>query len=79
MVTTSGQPNQQRSSNRSASACDTGFTLTELLIVITILGVLGTAVAMSVSGITAESADVGCRTDGHQLQVAAEAFVAQPG
>ena len=79
MESTSFERTRQQSSNRSAVRCDDGFTLIEMLMVIAILGVLATVVVMSVSGITAESADASCRTDGRQLQVAAEAFVAQTG
>ena len=79
MVSVSCERTQQQSSDRSAMPCDDGFTLIEMLIVMTILGVLATVVVMSVSGITAESADASCRTDGRQLQVAAEAFAAQTG
>lgn len=56
---------------------DAGYTMVELLIVITILGVLGSVVWLAVTGMTSEAADTGCLADKHQLHVAAGAYFAQ--
>ena len=56
---------------------DQGFTLIELLLVIVVLGVLATIVVASVSGVTSESQESGCRSDAHVLRTAGEAYFAQ--
>ena len=58
---------------------DAGFTLTELLIVLVILGVLGTVVVMALGGMSTNAADVGCKADRHVVHTAAESFFAQTG
>lgn len=58
---------------------DGGYTLVELLLVVVILGILGSVSWLAVSGMTTEAADVGCRADRHQLEVAVEAYFAQTG
>ena len=79
MVSVSCERVQQQSSVRSAMPCDDGFTLIEMLVVVMILGVLGTVVVMSLGGLSTEAADTGCHADRHQLETAFEAFVAQTG
>lgn len=56
---------------------DRGFTLTELLLVIVVLGVLATVVIASVSGVTKDATKSSCESDAHVLQTASEAFFAQ--
>lgn len=56
---------------------DQGYTLIELLCVILLLGVLGSIAVLTLTGVTSEAADTGCRADRRQLHVATEAFFAQ--
>ena len=58
---------------------DSGYTLIELLIVVLILGIIGSVVVLSLSGLSTEAADTGCQADRHQLHIAAEAYFAQTG
>jgi prepilin-type N-terminal cleavage/methylation domain-containing protein len=58
---------------------DQGYTLIEMLMVVVILGVLGSVVAISLHGMSTEAAGTGCKADDHQLSVAAESFFAQTG
>jgi prepilin-type N-terminal cleavage/methylation domain-containing protein len=64
---------------RTNPPSDVGYTLIEMLIVVVILGVLGSVVALSLHGLTSEAAGTGCQADRHQLSVAAEAYFAQTG
>ncbi len=73
------EPTADRLHGRSAGPGDHGFTLIEMLVVVMILGVLGTVVVMSLGGLSTEAADTGCHADRHQLETAVEAFVAQTG
>ena len=65
--------------DEQAETCDTGYTLIELLIVVLILGIIGSVVVLSLSGLSTEAADTGCDADQRNLFVAAEAFFAQTG
>ena len=56
---------------------DEGFTFIELLIVIVILGVLAIVVVAAVNGIVADAEVSACKSDGHTLATAAEAYFAQ--
>ena len=56
---------------------DKGFTLVEMLIVITILGILSGMVAFSVRAITDRGRDSSCRTDSRTLEQAEEAYRAR--
>lgn len=58
---------------------DEGYTIVELLLVVVILGILGSVTWLTLSGMTTEAADVGCRADRRQLEVAVEAYFAQTG
>jgi len=58
---------------------DQGYTLIEMLMVVVILGVLGSVVALSLHGVTTQAAETGCQADRHQLFVATEAYFAQTG
>jgi prepilin-type N-terminal cleavage/methylation domain-containing protein len=55
-----------------------GFTLIELLIVIVILGILAAIVVFAVGGITDRGQASACKADKKSIQVAEEAFFAQP-
>lgn len=56
---------------------DDGFTLMELLIVVTILGILASVVALSVSTMTGAADESSCLSDERTLLTAAEAYFAQ--
>lgn len=58
---------------------DGGFSLVELILVVAILGVLGSVAWLGVTGMTTEAADTGCLADRRQLHVATESFFAQRG
>lgn len=80
-MTTTARTEAQRRAGTSSDVANTrrdgGYTLVELLLVVTILGVLGSVAWLGVSGMTTEAADTGCLADGRQLRVAAEAYFAQ--
>lgn len=63
--------------NRRNGQRDQGFTLVEMLIVITILGILSGMVAFSVRAITDRGRDSSCRTDARTLEQAEEAYRAR--
>jgi prepilin-type N-terminal cleavage/methylation domain-containing protein len=58
---------------------DKGFTLIEVLLVIVVLGILGTVVVASVGGFSAEAADRTCAAERRSLYTAVEGFRATPG
>ena len=64
----------RQSSDRSDSS---GFTLIEVLVVITVLGVLTMVVVFSVRGITDKGQDSACHTDARVLATAVESYLAQ--
>ena len=66
-------------SDRGTRQRDGGFTLIEMILVVVILGVMGSVTVMSVGGLSTEAADTGCLADRHQLGVSAEAYFAQTG
>jgi type II secretory pathway pseudopilin PulG len=49
----------------------------ELLFVVVLLGILGTIVVGAVSGVTTQAAESSCSADRHQLNIAAQAYLAQ--
>src|SRR4030081_612565 len=51
-----------------------GFTLVELLVVIAILGILAAIVLFNISGVNANAACNGMRTDGATIQGAADLY-----
>jgi general secretion pathway protein G len=62
---------------RAARRNQNGFTLTELLIVVVILGVLAAIVVFAVSGITDRGVEAACDADKRTVQTAVEAYHAQ--
>lgn len=64
---------------RAARKNQNGFTLTELLIVIVILGVLAGIVVFAVAGITERGTTAACQADVRTVQTAVEAFKAETG
>lgn len=62
---------------RAARKNENGFTLTELLIVVVILGVLAAIVVFAVAGITDRGVEAACDADKRTVQTAVEAYHAQ--
>lgn len=56
-----------------------GFTLVELLIVVTILGILAGIVVVAVSNLSDDAAAQACNADAKSAETAAEAFKAKTG
>jgi general secretion pathway protein G len=54
-----------------------GFTLVELLVVISILGILAAVVVFSVSGITDKGQTSACKTDSSEIRTAVSAYQAK--
>ncbi len=54
-----------------------GFTLVELLVVISILGILAAVVVFSVSGITDKGQTSACQTDSSEIRTAVAAYQAK--
>lgn len=65
---------RRRPSHRQA-----GFTLVELLVVIAILGVLAAIVLFNISGVNANAACNGMKTDGATIQGAADLYYENTG
>ncbi len=64
---------------RRAIVTAQGFTLVELLIVITVLGVLAAIVVFALGGITAKSAVATCSADATTVDTAVQAYDAETG
>jgi prepilin-type N-terminal cleavage/methylation domain-containing protein len=56
-----------------------GFTLVELLVVVSILGILAAVVVFSVTGINNTSQSNACKTDASEVRTAVAAYQAQNG
>jgi general secretion pathway protein G len=64
---------------RNVRRVDSGFTLTELLIVIVILGILAGVVVFAVNGIRARAKVSACKADVATVTTAGESYFAQTG
>jgi len=69
--------NAMRQRLRALRANESGFTLTELLIVIVILGVLTGVVVFAVGAFTDRGDEAACKSDLKAVEVAVEAYYAQ--
>ena len=58
---------------------DSGFTLTEMLIVIVILGVLSGIVVFAVSAFNNDGVTASCKSDVKTVEIASEAYYAKVG
>jgi len=58
---------------------ESGFTLVELLVTITVLGVLAALVVFAVGGITDQGKTSTCKTDRQSVEAAEEAYFSQYG
>ena len=56
-----------------------GFTLVELLVVVTILGVLSAVAVIAIGGSGTDSKQAACKADVATVQAAADAFAAKTG
>ena len=61
---------------KAAEEIDGGFTLIELLIVIVVLGILAAVVVFSLGGVSGQSAQAACKSDGATLNTALAAWQA---
>ncbi len=64
---------------RAVRKGENGFTLTELLITIIILGVLAGIVVFAVGAFTNDGKAVACQTDKKNVEVAVDAYYAKTG
>ena len=63
---------------RRGEELEAGFTLIELLIVIVVLGILAATVIFALSGVTGQSAQAACQSDGKSYEIAAAAYQNAP-
>jgi len=64
---------------RKGVELEPGFTLIELLIVIVVLGILAATVIFALSGVTGQSAQAACQSDGKSYEIAVAAYENAPG
>ena len=65
-------------SRRKGIEIEPGFTLIELLIVIVVLGILAATVIFALGGVTSQSAQAACQSDGKSYEVAVAAYQNAP-
>ena len=63
---------------RKGVELEPGFTLIELLIVIVVLGILAATVIFALGGVTSQSAQAACQSDGKSYEVAVAAYENAP-
>ena len=63
---------------RRGEELEAGFTLIELLIVIVVLGILAATVIFALSGVTGQSAQAACQSDGKSYEIAVAAYENAP-
>jgi prepilin-type N-terminal cleavage/methylation domain-containing protein len=80
-VCAEGQPSarQERARNRDDNVIEQAFTLIELLIVITILGILAGIVVFAVGNLTSNTQTSACATEKSTIGTALETYKAQNG
>ncbi len=54
---------------------DAGFSFLEMLVIITLLGILATIVAVAASGINTQAAETGCRADERIVYTAVNSYL----
>ena len=64
---------------RRKTTPDRGFTLVEILIVIVIIGILGSVVVFTVRGMSDKGESSSCRTDGRTVEQAADYYIVENG
>jgi general secretion pathway protein G len=64
---------------KSGEVSESGFTLIELLIVIVVLGILAAIVVFSLTGVSGQSKQAACTSDGKTVEIAADAYQASKG
>jgi len=64
---------------KSGEGSESGFTLIELLIVIVVLGILAAIVVFSLTGVSGQSKEAACTSDGKTVEIAADAYQASQG
>jgi prepilin-type N-terminal cleavage/methylation domain-containing protein len=69
----------RRNGGRLVREAEQGFTLTELLIVVVVLGILAAAVIFALTGVTTQGAEAACSSDASTVQTAVQAYDAQTG
>jgi len=63
---------------RRGEELESGFTLIEFLIVIVVLGILAATVIFALSGVTGQSAQAACQSDGKTYEIAVAAYENAP-
>ncbi len=70
---------REMKARREGVELEPGFTLIELLIVIVVLGILAATVIFALSGVTGQSAQAACQSDGKSYEIAVAAYENAPG